>query len=589
MMRILTHHLFAAALGLVVVVVLVQAVADGAALHENFVTKGNDDIMRLMSVRDWLAGQGWYDVAQYRLVPPEGVDLHWSRYIDLGIAAIILPLSMFMSMDMAEQIAVTVFPTLVLLITLCVMGFGTRRVFGTHAAAIALLSTAFWPVTSGLHSSAGNLDHHNLQLLMMALVGFALIWPDKPVRAGLVGGTAAAFSLAIGLESLPFIVWSGLAFLLRALFLDRHQGRPRLISFCLALAVGALALFLGQTPPAQWFATLCDQLGLPTLILIGIAVAACLAPYAIGGSGRSHWVHLVMTGGLVAIGVALAWPVIGTCVTGPYGNLPLSLQETISDRITEARPAHIYAQTHTTAALIFLLPILLAAVLGLGRWLVDRRANADTQKTQALGLLLLLGLFGLAMCFVQMRTVIMAASVVPVIGGVVVARLVAAYLQRRDIAKGLLAIIVAAAMISPISVVKPFLPLFDRDKPESRVATENCRTHAALKALDAVPPGLILTHTNFGPALIWATHHAGLSAPYHRSAAALANGILPFGMEEAEMRAYILRTDATHVLLCRGARYDGDFATALAAGDTVDWLIPVPLDDTPNILLVVDR
>ena len=45
-----------------------------------------DDAMRLVQVRDLLAGQGWFDLTQYRLNPPDGVAMHWSRLIDLPIA-----------------------------------------------------------------------------------------------------------------------------------------------------------------------------------------------------------------------------------------------------------------------------------------------------------------------------------------------------------------------------------------------------------------------------------------------------------------------------------------------------------------------
>ena len=45
-----------------------------------------DDNMRYLQVRDWLAGQGWYDLRQYRLDPPAGFNIHWSRLVDLPIA-----------------------------------------------------------------------------------------------------------------------------------------------------------------------------------------------------------------------------------------------------------------------------------------------------------------------------------------------------------------------------------------------------------------------------------------------------------------------------------------------------------------------
>ncbi|HKC33385.1 MAG TPA: GtrA family protein, partial [Xanthobacteraceae bacterium] len=41
-----------------------------------------DDAMRLVQLRDFLGGQGWFDLHQPRLGPPVGYDSHWSRLID---------------------------------------------------------------------------------------------------------------------------------------------------------------------------------------------------------------------------------------------------------------------------------------------------------------------------------------------------------------------------------------------------------------------------------------------------------------------------------------------------------------------------
>ena len=60
-----------------------------------FMLSDTDDNMRIMQVRALLAGQGWYDLRQYRLDPPFGADIHWSRLVDLPIAAIKLALAPF--------------------------------------------------------------------------------------------------------------------------------------------------------------------------------------------------------------------------------------------------------------------------------------------------------------------------------------------------------------------------------------------------------------------------------------------------------------------------------------------------------------
>ena len=36
-----------------------------------------DDNIRYVQVKDWLAGQGWFDLRQYRLDPPGGANIHW--------------------------------------------------------------------------------------------------------------------------------------------------------------------------------------------------------------------------------------------------------------------------------------------------------------------------------------------------------------------------------------------------------------------------------------------------------------------------------------------------------------------------------
>src|SRR3546814_4337167 len=49
----------------------------------NFDFRDPDDALRLVEVRDWMAGQNWFDVTQYRINPPTGGAMHWSRLIDV--------------------------------------------------------------------------------------------------------------------------------------------------------------------------------------------------------------------------------------------------------------------------------------------------------------------------------------------------------------------------------------------------------------------------------------------------------------------------------------------------------------------------
>lgn len=566
---------FAAAAALAVLVVLLKAVLDGRGGAENFITNGNDDIMRLLSVRDLIAGQGWYDVAQYRLLPPEGVDLHWSRYLDAAIAAVILPLAQLMPMPRAEMLAAAIWPTLVMLLLLAVTGFGVRRLFGPVAGGIALLTCIFWPLIGDVHMRAGNLDHHNLQLLTMSVLGFALVWPDRPLRAGMAGGLAAALSLAIGLETLPFVIAAGLCVYLRALL---NKELRNLAGFCAALCLGALMLFAGQTAPGAWGLRVCDQLGLPVLGLIGVACVASLAPMALLPRLPALWVAPLLTALLTGLGLIMIWPLLAGCVAGPYGALPPTLQETISTRIIEAQPALTYAQATPLPALVFTLPALLALVCGGAMFWRGAPTALTAEQRQALGFLLALCAFGLAMTLFQMRTVIMTAAVAPAIIGAFAAFGLRSYLAERSLGRGVMLLALTLAMVSPTAVLQPLAPLLRSAEPaETRAATRNCRSYAALATLNALPESRVLTTARLGPALLFATHHTGLAAPYHRSPAALANGILPFEMEEEALRDHLRKDRAELLLLCPAQRHDSAFLTGLLAGQPADWLTPAPI------------
>ncbi|OYW62342.1 MAG: hypothetical protein B7Z31_01275, partial [Rhodobacterales bacterium 12-65-15] len=78
-----------------VLVLLINVARRAPEISELLAGGGGDDLMRLQQVRDWLGGQSWFDTTQYRILPPEGVSIHWSRYVDLGIAAFLVPASWF--------------------------------------------------------------------------------------------------------------------------------------------------------------------------------------------------------------------------------------------------------------------------------------------------------------------------------------------------------------------------------------------------------------------------------------------------------------------------------------------------------------
>ena len=98
-----------------------------------------DDAMRLVEVRDFNAGQGWFDLTQYRLDAPQGVAMHWSRLIDLPLAVMIRLGSLVVTQSTAEQITLALWPSMLLLAFLAGVVSLTRELSGETAARIALV------------------------------------------------------------------------------------------------------------------------------------------------------------------------------------------------------------------------------------------------------------------------------------------------------------------------------------------------------------------------------------------------------------------------------------------------------------------
>ena len=133
-----------------------------------------DDAMRLVQVRDWLAGQSWFDVTQYRLSAPQGGPMHWSRLVDLPIAAIILLARPFAGQHGAETAALIIVPLLTLGIAMLLVHRIAFRLMGTRAALLAVLAT---PLSLGAMKQMKilRIDHHGWQIVLALLAMLAIL------------------------------------------------------------------------------------------------------------------------------------------------------------------------------------------------------------------------------------------------------------------------------------------------------------------------------------------------------------------------------------------------------------------------------
>lgn len=581
-----------AAILLVAAMIIARAAGRFGSVMESFIHGDNDDIMRLVQVRDWLAGQGWFDMQQYRILPPEGVPMHWSRYIDAGIGGLLAGLETVFAPDVAERLTLVIWPSLLLAVLVAVVGRGTWRVLGPLASVMAMTVLLTWNPVAGVTFKIGRIDHHNVQILMVSIIAFAMVWPGRPALRGAIAGAAAAGSLAVGLEMLPLIlvVWVMLG--LRAA--RAMDGAARfLAAFGVTLLVLAPLLMLGQTAPSEWYAPYCDELATPTLSLVSAGAAASILPLALGG----RLAPLPLAGLMLAVALAGCWlaaPLLVPCLSGPYAALPVEVQEAISRQITEAQPGLLFVSSRPLSYLAIVAPAAVSVIGSAVLW-VRMRGSMTPQMRDAVGQMLVIGAFGLLGTFAQMRMVLLAVPAVAFLSGFLLSRLIAAW-KRTGTRRASLAMIAAMALVvvvEPLTItVSRMAQLTKADAAgmEAPSWDNGCRDAASLAELDALPPGTVLTTSNLSVPLILLTHHDGVTAPYHRSAIGFWNEFFPF-RDTANMSRALGESAIDYVAVCRQSAYGKSlgFAHDLLEGRAPAWLVPVLPEAKALVVFRVDR
>ncbi len=553
----------------------------------------NDDIMRWMLIKDWLGGQSWFDMTQYRVEPPEGLSLHWSRYLDALIGGLYSLLTLFLPPEAAERWTLVLWPNILLIILLIVMAQSTTRILGPVAALFAILLVMTWMPIRGITFANGRIDHHNFQILLTSMTAMAMILPGRPRIMGAIAGLAAAFSLAIGLETLVFVASAGIVLLLRATF-GGAEPTQRLVGFCIALLAGALLFYAGQTPLAEWMTPHCDQLSTPFLAIVLIAVVSCLAPLALGPRFRNPFLRLGAVLCLSAIGVVGFSPLLKPCLAGPYGMLQPEAQEFITSRISEALPALVFAVTRPLTFVNIMLPLFLVTTISTVLWAIHRRTY-DRSQQAAIGQMLVFAWLGLLGSLIQVRLNIIAAPALPFLAGHIGAHFLRRQADGRNLRGIVVMVVLGFAVFAVQQLNAPALKvtswLSGRDVAqgiEKQPIGLACRNEATLAQLNALPQSAMLTTLSLGAPLILVTHHHALSVPYQRGKYTFWNGSFPFRSEELMLRA-IDQSKPDYVLICRKDSYDAEhgFAQALNDGYLPPWLAPLPFPSDQFLVLQV--
>lgn len=538
-----------------------------------------DSMMRLVEVRDLLAGQGWFDLTQYRLDPPGGVLMHWSRLVDLPIAAIILAASPFVGRAGAELFAANLWPVLLVIPFAFALASVAGRFGGGIARLVTLLMIFLSPQVKGVFLP-GDFDHHNVQAVLIALMLMGLVRADGTRRWSLVAGLAAAASLAVGMETLLAVLLAILGLAI-AWIVDADRWRRGLMLFNGALMAGTLLAAATTIPSSRWLVPACDALSFAYLIpvLIGgsavIALAAMLRGHSDGVPG------LLMRGGALAavasILVAIAAVLFPTCLGGPYGGVDPAIRSIWLDRVSEAQG--LFATLRGEPDLVPPLYIAPFAAFVLGALALRRMPVAD--KTAFAIVLSILGgsvLLGVMQLRALVGAQIVASAAVGVVASLAI-KATAGHDDLRSVARRwswLVSVPVLWALL--VMATGRFAGHTETDAEDATMT--DCRAFFA-DVLGARAPGLVVATSNFGSFLLKATPHGVLAAPYHRDA----HGILAVDavFTGADPEAAFKATGATYLAACTGdaelqqmaERAPEGLAARLIQGIRPPWLVEV--------------
>lgn len=536
---------------------------------------GPDDALRMVQVRDLLAGQGWYDLHQYRMTPPDGTLMHWSRLVDVPIAALVLFFSLFLEAHAAERVTMVVVPLFALLLTMLVTGRLAWRLFDRKTAILACLVMLVLPVIMNQFKPM-RIDHHAWQILTVAVAVWCISW-RKPGPGGAMAGLAMAAGLMISLEVI--FIAAGFGLILAMRWLRDQSARWWLVSYLQALALGMVVLFAatrGWVDLAQH----CDAISLAHL---GFFVIAALGAGTLAVPSAIPRIQLIV--GLGISGVAglsfFAW-LAPQCLALPFSELDPLVREFWYLNVLEGRPVWFAPPVNAVAAVAQpLFAILIALYLAL--------QNRDWLRAwwfEYAALLLIAYIGGL----LTIRSIAFASVLAAIPIGWFVVRMFDRWRAYKTLFPKLSVAIVLYFLLLPafpLVLKNALIPSQESSEMGALFSETKCDLATNVGLLNAVPAGNIFAPLDMGAPLLYQTHHSVVASGHHRAPAAMRDVIAGFVGTPEIAKKSIDRHGADYVFMCTDlleprnfSRRGGEdsLASRLIADKPPQWLERVDLD-----------
>lgn len=504
-----------------------------------------DDAVRLVSVRDLLAGTPWFDTTLPRIGAPEPLVSHWSRLIDLPLAALMAALAPVLGPERAELATRILWPALLFFALALLLAREAQRRAGAMAAAFVLVLVATSPMAMA-QFLPGRIDHHNAQILC-AVAGLILLARSfEGRRAGWLAGGVLGLGLAIGYEAIALVVPAlGLAALVAVLDPERtSRAAEGMLRVAVAATAVLLAAFLATTAPERWLDVRCDTLALNLVALAACGTAGLGEALRFAG-GRLARCAVLGTG---AAAGALAYAALEpACMAGPLGQVGRELVSVWLDQVSETKSILWLTAGHPATGLALAAFVLAGAAAQVALW--RRRSDAGTGLLTAFVVLAaLLGCWQIKLlpyaCWLAALPLAVWAAGLPgtaSLSATIVRIAAVLLLGQTTLDAGF------NALLSPLQPARAKAAATDVESADPR---RPCFLSHNVRTLANLPPGLVAADIDLGPYIAALTPHRVVAAPYHRlETGILAGNAIINGQPEAA-RQRIAALGVAYVALC---------------------------------------
>lgn len=545
---------------------------------KDYVGSDNDDGMRLVEVRDLLAGQSWFDLTQYRL-GVDGTLMHWSRLIDLPIASLIRFFGLFLPVENAEAFALAIWPLFLILPLMLAMAIAGRRIGGVAGMHVSLGLSAIMVMTSG-RFLPGAIDHHNAQLGLVAMMTAMLLDDRYRAWSFAVAGFCAAVAIAIGAETTPAVAavcitvavawaWHG----------QIYAAAAKAFGFSLAFFISVF--FFGTVPYRLYSAVTCDNLslGFYSLAVIGGGLMFAAGIFASRLSRSWRFATLAAVGAAIAVSAVLIAP---QCLHSPLADLDPMLVELWLNGISEARSFIAMSRTEPYSAGAFYVTGLFGIAVCLFRIL--RRDRVEMHV-----ILLFLLSVSWAIGLVQVRGTAFSnmIAILPLSLLIIDVRRIS-NADRENIAAALCYILVVLMSVPAAWAVGGGLIEMQlnasgvKDAAAEDEEQASCKSKEAVAPLRDLPVGMVVAPSEMGVPILRFTAQHVLTAPYHRNPKGMLTELHIGLAAPNDAEAFLRGAAATALAFCRDDATTAELArlkpeglyAQLAKGNVPNYLQP---------------